>query len=155
MQYSYFVFFSYVTFSTKLYHELSAELRHTLGHRGYKEKPVLCWDVRDVQDWLASLGIHERYRVSFEESDIDGYLLKSLTDCDILEYLNVESKIARQKILHGLGNISERETSWDKCCQRRKIMENQVYLVCDPVDMWIAEFIKSDLAKVGIMASIL
>ena len=134
---------------------MSADFRDTLGHRGYKEKPVLCWDVRDVQDWLGSLGVHERYRVSFEENEIDGYLLKSLKECDMLEFLNVESKIARQKIFHGLGNISERETSWDKCCQKRKIRDTHVYLVCDPVDVWIAEFIKSDLLKVGIMASIL
>ena len=147
----------YVTFSTKLYHELhglSVDLQSTLGHRGYKEKPVICWDVHDVQDWLGSLGVHERYRISFEENEIDGYLLKSLTDCDMLENLNVESKIARHKIFYNLGNISERETSWDKCCQRRKIMENHVYLVCDPVDVWMAEFIKSDLAKVAIMVQL-
>ena len=149
-----YILFSYVTFSTKLYRELYAELRDTLGYRGYKDKPVFTWDIRDVQDWLGSLGIHERYRVSFEENEIDGYLLKSLKECDMLEYLNVDNKITRQKVFHSLRNVLERETTWDKSCQNRRIKDNHVYLVCDPVDVWIAEFIKSDLVKIGIMASI-
>ena len=145
---------SYVTFSTKLYRELCADVRDASGHRGYKEKLVYTWGIQDVQEWLGSLGIHERYRVSFEENEIDGYLLESLKECDILEYLNVDNKAARQKILFNLGNVLERETSWDKSCERRKTRDNNVYLVCDPRDAWIAEFIKSDLVKAGIMASI-
>ena len=148
------IFFRYVTFSTKLYRELYSEPGDGFEHRGYKNKPVFTWNVGDVQDWLGSLGIHERYRVSFEESEIDGYLLKCLKECDMLEHLNVDSKTARQKIFYTLTNIQVRETSWDKCCQNRRMRDDIVYLVCDPVDMWIAEFIKSDLVKVGLTVNI-
>ena len=146
--------YRYVTFSTKLYRELYPESRDSVEHRAYKNKPVHTWDVGDVQEWLGSLGVHERYRVSFEESEIDGYLLKCLKECDMLEHLNVDSKSARQKIFHSLSNILMKETSWDRACQNRRMRDNIVYLVCDPVDLWIAEFIKSDLVKVGIMVNI-
>ena len=148
-----YINYRYVTFSTKLYRELYSERQENSGHRGFKERPVFTWDIRDVQDWLGSLGVHERHRVSFEENEIDGFLLQSLTECDMLGYLSIDSKITRQKIFHSLGNVLERETNWDKCCQKRRMRDDHVYLVCDPVDAWIAEFIKSDLMKVGIMAS--
>lgn len=145
---------SCVTFTTKLYHELS-QVKGIPEHVRYDRKSVNDWDTCDVQDWLYSLRVLERYRMSFEEAEVDGYLLESLTEEDMIEFLNVDSKLSRQKIVLNLKRILDKEKleSWDERCQSRNIRDSNVYLICDPNDVWIAEFIKSDLMKTGIMVS--
>lgn len=141
-----------VIFTTKLYRELPM-VQGLSGHVGYDEKSVNAWDISDVQDWLCSLRIHERYRVNFEECEVDGFLLESLEEEDMAEFLAVDSKVARQKIVQHLKNILEKEkrSCWDEYCRSRKVRDTSVYLVCDPTDAWIAEFIKADLMRIGIM----
>lgn len=144
---------SCVTFTTKLYRELPMVKVVSELNVGYKGKAVNAWDIGDVQGWLCSLSVHERYRVSFEECEVDGYLLESLEEEDMAEFLGVDSRVTRQKIVQHLNNVLEKEkrTCWDECCRSRKARDTSVYLVCDPADAWIAEFITSDLMRIGIM----
>ena len=141
-----------VIFTTKLYRELPMA-EGLSGHVGYKGKSVNAWDIGDVQDWLCSLRIHERYRVSFEECEVDGFLLESLEEENMSEFLGIDSKVTRQKIGEHLKTVLEKEkrSCWDECCRSRKVRDTSVYLVCDPTDSWIAEFIKADLTRIGIM----
>ena len=74
----------------------------------------------------------------------------ALDESDLFESLNVDSSTTRQKVLNSLARTLENETSWDKCCFKRAKRNDCVYVVCDMIDEWIADFIKSDLAKVGI-----
>ncbi|XP_043917895.1 uncharacterized protein LOC122793767 [Protopterus annectens] len=53
----------------------------------FRTKRLHSWKTEDVQDWLIHLGISEFYRLSFAEFAVDGYLLLSVTDEALSQYL--------------------------------------------------------------------
>ena len=53
----------------------------------YKNKKICQWTPNDLQEWLFKLGIKEFYRQSLAESMVDGFLLMSLTDQDMVQHL--------------------------------------------------------------------
>ena len=120
----------------------------------FKTKPLVNWTVKDVQDWLMSLKIHEKYIISFEEFEIDGYLLQSLTDSVLSNVLAVDSQICRRKILQRIKMIVDEETrtsrfdEWSKYKTVRP-KANQVYVIQDPDDGEIGNILKQDLERKG------
>lgn len=120
----------------------------------FKTKPLVNWGVKDVQDWLMSLKIHEKYIISFEEFEIDGYLLQSLTDSVLSNVLAVDSQICRRKILQRIKTIVDEETrtsrfdEWSKYKTVRP-KPNQVYVIQDPDDGELGNILKQDLERKG------
>ncbi|GCC25884.1 hypothetical protein chiPu_0004296 [Chiloscyllium punctatum] len=55
--------------------------------KGFMVKKLYSWTVGDVQEWLCHLGIREVYRQTFAEYMVDGFLLLSVTDEDLSQYL--------------------------------------------------------------------
>uniref|UniRef100_H3B657 SAM domain-containing protein n=1 Tax=Latimeria chalumnae TaxID=7897 RepID=H3B657_LATCH len=53
----------------------------------FKSKKLCKWSLEDVQEWLHHKGIREFYRQTFAEAMIDGFLLSSLTDEALSQYL--------------------------------------------------------------------
>ena len=125
----------------------------------YKSKPLLAWTVKDVQDWLASLKIHEKYIISFEEFEIDGFLLQSVTDDILSNILAVDSQICRRKILQKVKLIIDEEIQtgrFDEWSKKRtiRIKSNSVYLIHDPDDAELSNLVKLDLEQKKLQVSV-
>ena len=121
-------------------------------HEGtYKNRKVCNWDVNDVQDWLNSMKIHQRFCLTFEENQIDGFLLLSLTDSDLESHLMVDSKVARRKLLQQLNGLIEKENKqqdhWYMKLRKLKIKEDSIYIIFDPSDVKFMERLKKELVK--------
>ncbi|CAK9108607.1 unnamed protein product [Durusdinium trenchii] len=84
----------------------SHRLKHALfwGKKKSQEPPKACQDIYDMDtravcSWLRALGPKfEQYVPRFEDEDVDGLLLSTLTD-DNLQNLDVDQEIHRKKIL--------------------------------------------------------
>lgn len=129
-------------------------------HEGnFKEKKVYSWDVDDVQEWLASLQVHQRYGLPFEENQIDGFLLLSLSESDLENHLMVESKVVRRKLLQQLKGILEKENlekdRWYMRLRKIKTRRESVYIIFDPTDMKFTDRLKKELVKKSIQVRIL
>jgi len=121
----------------------------------FKASPLVSWTVADVQDWLASLRIHEKYIISFEEFEIDGFLLSALTDRVLSDILAVDSQICRRKILQRIKAISDEESrsgrfnEWSK--ERFvRAKSDLVYLIQDPEDEEIGRLLQQDIERKGL-----
>lgn len=127
-------------------------------HEGnFKEKKVHSWDVDDVQEWLASLQVHQRFGLSFEENQIDGFLLLSLSESDLENHLMVESKIVRRKLLQHLKSLLEKENlgkdRWYMKLRKIKTRSESVYIIYDPCDMKFTDRLRKELVKKSIQVS--
>lgn len=121
-------------------------------HEGsYKNRKVYNWDVNDVQDWLNSMKIHQRFCLTFEENQIDGFLLLSLTDSGLESHLMVDSKVVRRKLLQQLNGILDKENKQKDCwymkLRKLKIKEDSMYIIFDPSDVRFMEHLKKELVK--------
>ena len=117
----------------------------------FLKKGISLWNCYDVQEWLASLKLHARFILSFEEQQMDGYMLLSLTESDLENQLNVDSRVARRKILQQIKQLEEKEFQlkehWYMKHRKVKSKPGYVYIICDPGDAKLAGLVKSDLAK--------
>ena len=117
----------------------------------YLKKNISCWNFYEVQEWLVSLKLHERFILIFEEQQIDGYMLLSMSERDMETHLNVDSRIARRKLLQQIKNVQEKESQtkehWYMKHRKVKPKADHVYLICDPGDAKLAGIMKSDLVK--------
>eukprot|EP00794_Sanderia_malayensis_P004776 gene4776-5403_t len=121
----------------------------------FKKKPLVNWTVKDVQDWLLYLKIHEKYIISFEEFEIDGYLLITLTDSVLSDVLAVDSQICRRKILQRVKLLCDEESRTGSHCEWLKYKSvrqkpNQAYLIQDPSNEQLGNILKTDLQRKGI-----
>ena len=131
-------------------------LEEAPGTSEFSEKQLLCWTVKDVQDWLSNLHVHEKYMISFEEFCINGFLLEKATDKILTDVLAVDSQICRKKILQQIkfqnDEENKRKQKWLKFRGARS-KQNQVYVICDPADHKLVQILKNDFYMKGIKVS--
>ncbi|KAL3869899.1 hypothetical protein ACJMK2_042524 [Sinanodonta woodiana] len=119
----------------------------------YKRKKICQWNASDLQEWLFKLGIKEYYRQSLAENMVDGFLLMSLTDHDMVNYLGIDSRVVRKKIMTHILQTLDKEhkqaDSWHLRARAQRARPDAVYLIYDPADVRLAQNIKADLKKKG------
>ncbi|KAI0210932.1 hypothetical protein LSAT2_004273, partial [Lamellibrachia satsuma] len=117
----------------------------------YKEKKICNWSANDLQEWVFRLGIKEFYRQSLAENMVDGFLLMSLTDQDMIHFLGIDSRAARKKIMQQILLILDKEqklpANWHLRARLQRPKPNSVYLIYDPADVRLAQSFKHDIMK--------
>ncbi|KAK7485320.1 hypothetical protein BaRGS_00023419 [Batillaria attramentaria] len=117
----------------------------------YKKKKICQWNAADLQEWLFSLGIKEFYRQSLAESMVDGFLLMSLTDRDMVSQLGIDSRVVRKKIMQQILATLDKEhkqtDNWHLRARAQRPKPDIVYLIYDPADVRLAQNLKADLKK--------
>ncbi|XP_041102628.1 uncharacterized protein LOC121313913 [Polyodon spathula] len=125
------------------------QLSERLGK--FKDKRLATWSVEDTQEWLLHTGVKEFYRQSFAELMMDGFLMSSLTDKDLSQFLGVDSQGARRTILHQIVILQEREKklpdSWHLQAKSARPRTGTVYLIYDPADTNLAKTLSTELQK--------
>lgn len=124
----------------------------------YKKRHLCGWTANDLQSWLFDLGIREFYRQSFAEMFMDGFLLMSAMDQDMLEHLSVDSKVVRKKLLQQIVSILEKEQkqaeSWHLRARSQRPKPDSVYVIYDPADVRLAQNLKQDLKRKSLMVNL-
>lgn len=117
----------------------------------YKKKKICQWSAADLQEWLYNLNIKEFYRQSLAETMVDGFLLMSLTDQDMIQHLGIDSRVVRKKIMqHILSTLDNEHKDKDNWHLRARAMRSKpdvIYLIYDPTDVRLAQNMKADLKK--------
>lgn len=123
----------------------------------YKLKKICQWSASDLQEWLFKLGIKEFYRQSLAENMVDGFLLMSMTDQDMIQHMGIDSRVIRKKIMQQILVTLDKEhklaDNWHLRARTQKSKPNTVYLVYDPTDVRLAQNLKQDLINHGIQVS--
>ena len=116
-----------------------------------RQKPVSSWNASDVLGWLTSLKMQAYCSLSFEENEIDGFLLVSMSETDMEIHLNVDSRVARRKLSQQVKRIQEDQVqskdNWYLKCQKSKAKEDFVYVICDPNDVRFYYNLRADLLQ--------
>lgn len=116
-----------------------------------RKKPITSWNISDVLAWLSSLKMQAHCSLSFEENEIDGFLLVSASEMDLEIHLNVDSRVARKKLVQQIKKIREdqalSEKNWHLKCQKIKAKEDSVYVICDPNDVSLYHTLRSCLVN--------
>ena len=116
-----------------------------------RKKPVSSWNIHDVQAWLASFKMQAHCALSFEENEIDGFLLVSMKETDMETHLNIDSRVARKKLLQEARKIQEEQDqlkgNWYLKCKKSKVKEDSVYVICDPSDARFYHNLRADLVQ--------
>lgn len=117
----------------------------------YKKKKICQWNASDLQEWLFKLGIKEFYRQSLAENMVDGFLLMSLTDHDMISQLGIDSRVVRKKIMQNILLTLDKEhkmtDNWHLRARSQRPKPDVVYMVYDPADVRLAQNMKIDLRK--------
>jgi len=123
----------------------------------YSKKKICQWSTSDLQEWLFKLGIKEFYRQSMAEFMVDGFLLMSLTDQDMIHHLGIDSRAVRKKLMQQILVTLDKEhrlpENWHLRARTQRSKPNTVYLVYDPTDVRLAQNLKMDLHRKGINVS--
>lgn len=123
-----------------------------------RQKQVSMWSVAEVQAWLASLKMPAHCALSFEENEIDGYLLVSMSETDMEIHLNVDSRVARRKLVQQVKKIQDDQTqfkeNWYLKCKKSKVKEDSVYVICDPNDARFYQNLREDLVQKNLQVKI-
>lgn len=117
----------------------------------YKKKKICQWNSGDLQEWLFKLGIKEFYRQSLAENMVDGFLLMSLTDHDMINQLGIDSRVVRKKIMQNILLTLDKEhkmaDNWHLRARAQRAKPDVVYMIYDPADVRLAQNMKMDLRK--------
>ena len=120
----------------------------------YKKKKISQWTANDLQEWLFKLGIKEFYRQSLAENMIDGFLLMSMTDQDMVSQIGIDSRAVRKKIMQQVLQTLDKEhklpDNWHLRARTQRPRPNCLYLVYDPTDVRLAQNLKLDLTGKGL-----
>lgn len=123
-----------------------------------RKKPLSSWDISDVIAWLASLKMQTHCSLSFEENEIDGYLLVSMSETDMENHLNVDSRVARRKLLQQVKKIQDDQAqikeNWYQKFLKSKVKEDCVYVICDPNDDPYYYHLRADLIQKNLQVKI-
>jgi len=124
----------------------------------YKKKKICQWNVWDLQEWLLKMGIKEFYRQSLAENMVDGFLLMSLTDQDMISMLGIDSRVVRKKIMQNILTTLDKEhknvDNWHLRARAQRAKPDMVYMIYDPADVRLAQNIKLDLKKKNLQVHI-
>ena len=120
----------------------------------FMKKQISTWSVFDVQEWLTSLKVHPRFTLSFEENQIDGFLLLTMSEGSMEEVLGIDSRVVRRKILQQIKCVLEKESqmkkNWFMKLRKVKGKSDSVYIIFDPNDTRLVQDLKRDLVKKNI-----
>ena len=120
----------------------------------YMTKKICQWRASDLQEWLFKLGVKEFYRQSLAESMVDGFLLMSMTDQDMIQHVGIDSRVVRKKIMQQILTTLDKEhklpDNWHLRARTQRAKANTIYLVYDPTDVRLAQNLKQDLVRKGI-----
>ena len=120
----------------------------------YKKKKICQWSANDLQEWLFKLGIKEFYRQSLAENMVDGFLLMSITDQDMVQHLGIDSRAVRKKIMQQILVTLDKEhklaDNWHLRARTQRARPTTTYLVYDPADVRLAQNLKHDLTRKNI-----
>lgn len=120
----------------------------------YKRKKISQWTANDLQEWLFNLGIKEFFRQSLAENMVDGFLLMSMTDQDMINHIGIDNRVVRKKIMQQILQTLDKEhklpETWHLRARSQKARANCVYLVYDPTDVRLAKNLKLDLTRKGL-----
>lgn len=123
----------------------------------YKKKKICQWSANDLQEWLFKLAIKEFYRQSLAENMVDGFLLMSLTDYDMIHHLGIDSRVIRKKIMQNILQTLDKEhkqaDNWHLRARSQRSKPDIVYLIYDPLDIRLAQNIETDLKKKNLQVS--
>lgn len=123
-----------------------------------RQKPVSSWNISDVLAWLASLKMQAHCSLSFEENEIDGFVLVSMTEIDMESHLNVDSRVARRKLVQQVKKVLEDQTqikeNWYQKYRKTKVKEDSVYVICDPNDVRFYDNLRTDLVQKNLQVKI-
>lgn len=88
---------------------------------------------------------------SLAEYMVDGFLLMSLTDRDMVTQLGIDSRVVRKKIMQQILATLDREhkqmDNWHLRARAQRAKPDVVYLIYDPEDVRLAQNLKADLKK--------
>ena len=120
----------------------------------YKRRKICQWTCSDLQEWLFSLGIKEFYRQTVAEQMVDGFLLMSLTDQDMVDHLGIDSRAVRKKLMQQILTTLDKEhklaENWHLRARAHRSRPSTVYVVYDPQDVRLAQGLKNELIKKGV-----
>lgn len=123
----------------------------------YKKKKLCQWGTNDLQEWLFKLGVKEFYRQSLAENMVDGFLLMSMAEQDMVTYLAIDSRVVRRKVTQQVLVTLEKEQkqpdNWHMRARSLRPKPNVLYLVYDPTDFRLGQNLKHDLSKKGLQVS--
>ena len=123
----------------------------------YIKKKICNWTASDLQEWLFKLGVKEFYRQSFAENMVDGFLLMSMTDADMVNYMAIDSRVVRKKIMEQILKTLDKErklaSNWHLNARNQRPRSTCLYVVYDPTDVRLSHTLKQDLVKKGIQVS--
>lgn len=124
----------------------------------YKKKKICRWTAADLQEWMFKLGIKEFYRQSLAENMVDGFLLMSLKDDDMVSHLSIDSRVVRKKIMQQILQTLDKENkqpeNWHLRARAQRAKPDVVYLIYDPADVRLAQNVKNDLKRKGLQVGI-
>lgn len=124
-----------------------------------RKKPITSWTISDVLAWLSSLKMQAHCSLSFEENEIDGFLLVSASEMDLENHLNVDSRVARKKLVQQIKKIREdqslSEKNWHLKCQKIKAKEDSMYVICDPNDVSLYHTLRSCLVNKNLQVKLM
>lgn len=117
----------------------------------YKKKKICQWSPSDLQEWIFKLGVKEFYQQSLAENMVDGFLLMSLTDQDMINHLGIDSRVVRKKIMQQILQTLDKEhrsvDNWHLRSRAQRSKPDVIYLIYDPTDVRLAQNVKADLKK--------
>lgn len=120
----------------------------------YKKKKICQWSPNDLQEWIFKLGVKEFYQQSLAENMVDGFLLMSLTDQDMISHLGIDSRVVRKKIMQQILQTLDKEhrtaDNWHLRSRAQRSKPDVIYLIYDPTDVRLAQNVKADLKKKGL-----
>ena len=125
---------------------------------GFKKKKICQWSPNDLQEWTFNLGIKEFYRQSLAENMVDGFLLMSMTDQDMIHQLGIDSRVVRKKLMQQILVTLDKEhklpDNWHLRARTMRTKVNCIYLIYDPADVRLAQNLKHDLIKKNLQVNI-
>lgn len=117
----------------------------------YRKKAVCLWSASNLQEWLFNIGVQEFYRQNLAEAMVDGFLLMSATEHDMVSHLGIESQAERKNIMRKMLLVLDSELTracnWHLRARAQKPKPDVVYIIYDPSDVSLSQTLKLNLKK--------
>ncbi|XP_072163612.1 NAD(+) hydrolase SARM1-like [Diadema setosum] len=74
---------------------------------------ISCWSVKEVQMWVKNIGF-SNFCFGFENHKVDGDLLLTITEQELIKDIEMESSLLRRRFLRELAQLKSNSNSGDK-----------------------------------------
>lgn len=102
---------------------------------GFSLTPIHSWEIPDVANWLTEMGLGT-YIQTFEDMDINGGMLLSLTDEELQSELGINSSLHRKKIFRYISQFQPKLTS------EQEIAEEDIDVLFDTAERELKSYEK-------------